>query len=231
MDPAGKSARSRSVREEQKPETEQASTDQVARPPTDPSVLASLSARDIQEALQRILDSDEFSTVTQLRSFLDYVVTCELNGTPEGIKGYTIAVEALGRDADFNPISDPIVRVEAARLRRRLAMYYEGSGRDDQVVIHIPKGSYAPQIRPRSAPSWRTGEAPVVQESSSPRERSSHSGNHSALRAENMRDRPIPAGEPDSSQPRSRSWGRYNPLVLAFSACLIFFAGFIVGRY
>lgn len=94
--------------------------------------------------LSKILSSPEFSSVIQLRAFLAYIVTAAIENRPDEIKGYTIAVEALGRDTSFNPVSDPIVRVEAARLRKRLSTYYAGTGNDDPVIIEIPKGSYAP---------------------------------------------------------------------------------------
>ncbi|WP_298813992.1 hypothetical protein [uncultured Roseibium sp.] len=100
----------------------------------------------IEKALVKALKSPEFQSAPQLRSFLGFVVRATLNDQREKIKGYTIAVEALGRPEDFNPVTDPIVRVEAARLRRRLEKYYEGSGSTDPVRITIPKGSYTPQF-------------------------------------------------------------------------------------
>ena len=92
------------------------------------------------------LQSREFQSAPQLRAFLGFVVRATLNNEQEKLKGYTIAVEALGRPEDFNPVTDPIVRVEAARLRRRLEKYYAGSGAADPVRIVIPKGSYAPGV-------------------------------------------------------------------------------------
>src|ERR1044072_8595836 len=70
---------------------------------------------------------------------------------PERIKGYTIAVEALGRAENFDPQADPIVRVEAMRLRRALTRYYENGGKHDPVVIALPLGNYVPMFR-RVAP-------------------------------------------------------------------------------
>lgn len=118
-----------------------------------------LPADQVQAALQRALSSTEFQSAPQLRSFLEYVVLATLEHRSEKIKGYVIAVEALGRPRDFNPVVDPIVRVEAARLRRRLATYYKGSGASDPIHISIPKGSYAPQFRLASREAHSAKEA------------------------------------------------------------------------
>ncbi len=75
-------------------------------------------------ALARVLASDEFSSSPRLADFLRYIVETTLAGRSDEIKGYTIAVEALGRPRASNPQSDPIVRVEATRLRRALERYY-----------------------------------------------------------------------------------------------------------
>jgi len=98
----------------------------------------------VRTALKNILTSAEFSSVPQLRAFLNYVVCAVLDRRVDEIKGYTIAVEALGRDPSFNPVTDPIVRVEAARLRRRLSDFYEGSGNT------APPADYDPQGKLRS---------------------------------------------------------------------------------
>ncbi|WP_306141042.1 hypothetical protein [Roseibium sp. MMSF_3412] len=129
----------------------------------------SCSAEQVKAALVNALESPEFRSAPQLRSFLDFVVCAALEKKQEKIKGYTIAVEALGRPEDFNPVTDPIVRVEAARLRRRLAKYYSGSGAREQIRIVIPKGSYAPEFDPRPV-AEHTGPAPgrVMDEVSAP---------------------------------------------------------------
>ncbi|PTW62309.1 tetratricopeptide repeat protein [Breoghania corrubedonensis] len=98
--------------------------------------------------LSRILESPAFAASPQLRSFLTYIVERKLQGEPERIKGYTIATEALGRDASFDPSADPIVRVEAARLRRMLADYFRGPGVRDPIRVDIPKGGYIPHFTP-----------------------------------------------------------------------------------
>ena len=75
-------------------------------------------------------------------SFLRFVVETTLAGRGDRLKGYTIGVEALGRREDFDPQIDPIVRVEAGRLRAALARYYAGPGRNEPVVIELPRGAY-----------------------------------------------------------------------------------------
>lgn len=107
----------------------------------------------VRDALKSILASSEFRSVPQLRAFLNYVVCAVLDKRVDEIKGYTIAVEALGRDPSFNPVTDPIVRVEAARLRRRLSDFYEGSGNAEPLRITIPKGSYVPDITVHMMPN------------------------------------------------------------------------------
>jgi hypothetical protein len=73
---------------------------------------------------------------------------CEqyFRGQSNTIKEYTIAVEALGRPAEFDQRKDAIVRVEAHRLRKRLAQFYSGQGAHCPVQIHIPPGQYVPRF-------------------------------------------------------------------------------------
>lgn len=106
---------------------------------------------EIRRALNRILKSDAFRDSYRLKSFLSFIVEATLAGHGERLKAYTIAVEALGRDVDFDPQADPIIRVEAVRMRHALARYYSGSGREDPLVIDVPRGRYIPTFRRRDA--------------------------------------------------------------------------------
>jgi len=107
---------------------------------------------DIRAALDRIVSSPDLSKSPQLASFLRFVVDATLAGHGRKIKAYTIATDALGRDADFDPQTDPIVRVEAGRLRRAMLHYYANGGGNDPLVIELPRGSYVPVFRPSAAP-------------------------------------------------------------------------------
>jgi len=110
----------------------------------DPGRLDERAAAIIRAGLGRILSSDGFRAAPQLSSFLSFVVERTVEGRASELKGYTIAVEALGRPADFNPQIDPIVRVEAGRLRRALTQYYLGEGHADPVLLSMPVGAYVP---------------------------------------------------------------------------------------
>jgi hypothetical protein len=104
---------------------------------------------EIRAALERITSSSGFLASPQLASFLRFVVDETLGGNAERLKGYTVAIGALGRSDAFDPQDSPIVRVEAARLRRALEHYYAGPGRDDDVVIELPVGGYIPTFARR----------------------------------------------------------------------------------
>ena len=104
------------------------------------------SEAEVRTALLRITASEPFRNAPQLVSFLTFVVERKLAGQAPAIKGYTIATQALGRPEDFDPQIDPIVRVEAGRLRRALETYYRGQGRSDPVRISIPRGAYVPKF-------------------------------------------------------------------------------------
>ncbi len=94
-----------------------------------------------------------FSKSGQLASFLRFVVQETLAGRGDRIKAYTIATAALGRDDNFDPQIDPIVRVEAGRLRRALRHYYANEGSSDPVVIDLPVGHYTPVFRRSTGPA------------------------------------------------------------------------------
>jgi PAS domain S-box-containing protein len=109
------------------------------------------SGTEIRAALERMVASESFRTCPQLSAFLRFVIEAKLRGESAHLKGYTIAVEALGRSGDFDPQQDPIVRVEAARLRRMIQHYYAGPGAKDLLVIDVPRGHYIPTFRYRRA--------------------------------------------------------------------------------
>ncbi len=105
---------------------------------------------EIRQELGRIVGSAVFRDSLRLTRFLAFVVEAALAGNSDKIKAYTIAVEALGRSASFDPQADSIVRVEAGRLRQALARYYAEAGGNDPLVIDVPRGAYVPIFRRRT---------------------------------------------------------------------------------
>lgn len=79
-----------------------------------------------------------------MRDFLTFVVEEALAGRADQLKGYTIATKVFGRSSDFDAAQDPIVRIQAGRLRRALERYYLVAGGHDPIRIDIPKGRYVP---------------------------------------------------------------------------------------
>src|SRR5437016_9109539 len=102
--------------------------------------------------LEAVLASGIFHRAPNLALLLNYVCAKYFEGTAEQIKEYNIAVDALGRPADFDQKRDSIVRVEAHRLRKRLREYYDADGADHAMRIDIPAGQYAPRFLPRGTP-------------------------------------------------------------------------------
>jgi adenylate cyclase len=94
-----------------------------------------------------VLDSASFAVSERNRRFLEYVTEEALAGRSERLKAYTIATTVFGRPVDFDPQTDPIVRMEARRVRRSLERFYlmEGEG-PTAVRIDIPRGGYAPEF-------------------------------------------------------------------------------------
>src|ERR1700753_2998135 len=95
-------------------------------------------AEAIRRQLHRILTSPIFLHSERLRRFLTHCVESTLAGRVEDLKEYAIAVVAFDRPKHYNPADDPIVGVEARRLRKKLDEYYLAQGANDPVVIQLP---------------------------------------------------------------------------------------------
>jgi len=101
----------------------------------------------IRVQLERILQSAGFRASDKQRKFLNFIVEETLEDRASQLKGYTIALAVYGRTESFDPQVDPIVRVEAGRLRRALEHYYLTAGKNDPVHIKISKGGYVPTFQ------------------------------------------------------------------------------------
>ena len=100
----------------------------------------------IREQLVRILNSGPFHQSQRRQRFLEYLVNETLAGRGERLKAYNVALAVFERPETFDPTVDPLVRIEAARLREKLREYYGTDGQGDPIHIDLPKGTYTPQI-------------------------------------------------------------------------------------
>jgi TolB-like protein/Tfp pilus assembly protein PilF len=105
----------------------------------------------IREQLVRILNSGPFQQSQRRQRFLEYLVNETLAGRGERLKGYNVALEVFDRPETFDPILDPVVRIEAGRLREKLREYYDADGQSDPIRIDLPKGTYTPRIEFRQS--------------------------------------------------------------------------------
>lgn len=120
--------------------------------------------------LDKILASASFRGSPPLRRFLRYSVEHSLQGQGSQLKEYRLGVEVFGRPASYDPRKEPLVRLEARRLRDKLREYYEDEGRDDPIRIGIPKGAYAAAFdvnsradQPRGMATRQTGTGEAFQ--------------------------------------------------------------------
>lgn len=110
-------------------------------------------------ALERLLAWPEISRSPQLVRFLGYIVQRTLDGDEAAIKAYSIAVDVFGRSPEFDPQADPIVRVQARRLRSLLDDYYRGPGAAEVMQIRLPVGRYVPEFVAAPEPGQTLPEA------------------------------------------------------------------------
>jgi TolB-like protein/Tfp pilus assembly protein PilF len=119
----------------------------------------------IREQLVRILNSGPFHQAQRRQRFLEYIVNEALAGRGDRLKGYNIAQAVFDRAETFDSHIDPVVRMEAGRLRDRLREYYDGDGKADPILVSLPKGTYTPHIEFRQAATLdpRPDRAPINQ--------------------------------------------------------------------
>jgi Tol biopolymer transport system component len=119
-------------------------------------LIACTDPEGVRRRLERVLASPGFIRNERMSRFLRFLAERHLEGSDNQLKESVIAVEVFGRKPDHDPSQDSIVRTEAGRLRARLAEYYVGEGKDDGIVIELPKGGYIPVFRIRDSASHPT---------------------------------------------------------------------------
>ncbi|HEY1214609.1 MAG TPA: hypothetical protein VGE93_13345, partial [Bryobacteraceae bacterium] len=154
------------------------------------------TVEDHWELVNRIIASAPFQRSRRLRELLRYICEHGLQNRPEELREQLIGYRVLGRQPDYNPAEDNIVRVEVRMLRKRLEEYFSSIGKEEPVVITIPKGSYMPSFQPALQP------APPL----------------------NLQVVPIPAAIQAESPPlpkRSRFWLWIQPLIIVLLAATL----------
>src|ERR1700756_1269094 len=100
----------------------------------------------IQEQLEQLLSNSHFNQSRRFPSFLRFVIDQTLLGQTDLLKERTLGIEIFGREADYDTASDPIVRVTATEIRKRIAQYYQEPGHETELRVSLPSGSYVPQF-------------------------------------------------------------------------------------
>jgi adenylate cyclase len=116
----------------------------------------------VRATLDKILSSAGFANAERLTRFLRYTVEETLNGQTDKLKESLLGIDVFGRKPTYDPRVDAVVRTEAVKLRARLRDYYESEGREDEIIIDLPKGGYVPVFRFREKePAESSTPAPV----------------------------------------------------------------------
>jgi len=132
---------------------------QVDAPITNPADFSEVEKTAIKEQVERLLQNPYFSHSRRFPMFLRFVVRHTLAGQADAVKERTLGVEIFGRNADYDTSSDPIVRVTAAEIRKRIAQYYQEPGHDVEIRVSLPAGSYVPQFHWPQVPPIATSVA------------------------------------------------------------------------
>jgi TolB-like protein/tetratricopeptide (TPR) repeat protein len=114
-------------------------------------VSAKPTPEQVRAQVDKILASRLFTRSDRLCRFLRFCVELTLDDKSDQVKEQLVGVEVFDRKGDYDPRTDPIVRVEARRLRSKLKAYYTTTGKPDCLLIDLPKGAYVPSFRMRSA--------------------------------------------------------------------------------
>jgi hypothetical protein len=109
-------------------------------------VLAAEQRALVEQTLERVLSSPAFRNSKQCQKFLRYVVEHACAGNDEHLKERSIGVELFGRDPDYDTAADPVVRVRATEVRKRLSQYYGDATVQDELRFEIPQGAYRADI-------------------------------------------------------------------------------------
>jgi hypothetical protein len=177
------------------------------------------SVEQCRQQIDRVVHSSTFRNALTLQQLFQFLADKATAGATEGIKEYTIGVEAFGRKQDFDPKTDPIVRVQIHRLRQKLKEYYDVEGSRDPILIEIPRGHYLPSFEVATVPGANLGNVT----SSQPDATFSVAA---PLRPHNIE----PGDEKTPQEVRRVSWLSWSRAAIAASSIAVFATGFWAGN-
>src|SRR5262245_23552782 len=102
------------------------------------------TAEEVRQLVERILRSRQFSNSPKKQKFLQLICEAYLEGRASELSEYSIGYEVFDRNETYDPALDSIVRVGAHDLRKKLELYYKSEGKNDEIFLEIPVGSYIP---------------------------------------------------------------------------------------
>jgi hypothetical protein len=105
--------------------------------------------RQVRDQLKKLLGSQHFLTSRRYPSLLRFVVEQTLNGQESALKERLLGIEVFHRDPGYDTNQDPVVRLSAAEVRKRIALYYQHPDHQSELVIGLNPGSYVPYFRPQ----------------------------------------------------------------------------------
>lgn len=122
--------------------------------------------QEILEHVAQLLDSEQFIATRSVAKLLTFCVDAALAGNEENLKETTIGIFCFGRSPGYDTKQDPIVRVTARRLRKKLELFYQNAGENHELQIVLPKGTYVPRFscssNPAAVAKWSGDERPVI---------------------------------------------------------------------
>ncbi|WP_244656236.1 MULTISPECIES: tetratricopeptide repeat protein [unclassified Rhizobium] len=111
-----------------------------------------VSENDARAEAERLLADPRLHVSDRHRAFLKYIIDARFEGRTSTVKAYSVAIDVFNRPPSFNPSSDPIVRIEATRLRETLQKYYQEIASEAGARLEIPRGRYVPFFVERNHP-------------------------------------------------------------------------------
>src|SRR5260370_26695664 len=110
----------------------------------------STMAEPIQQQIERIVHSEQFRSSEVLRRLLTFLSEKAIAGEADNLKEYVVAIDGLGKSSTYDPQHNSALRIQMGRLRQRSTEYYRTEGKNDPIVVDLPKGRFRLTFEQRS---------------------------------------------------------------------------------